>query len=335
MSPDNKFKPISLKNTSVVVVWRRVDDLKKTKSFVKQVFPWSKIGEDLMAVMYDAGNLMVGYGIRLDPSLEKEVIGDAKAVVPKDAAARGGKLPLRVLADDACSGLALSRYDLVSNPASRFQVMTANFDNSVKQFNTSFKMTAAPVTTTDARSLTFLDDSGNFYSFVKPTVSAWQGKAKEKLGVMMKTSNELAKKDPKSSAVLSIDLVVSNLANSNEFYSKTLGLSVLSKTKDSIRFDLGTIILTLRQETSIGLVKRLAQTGRFSNDWIVFHAKDIRATTEGLAMKGVKFPAGIEESGIGDVAYFFDPDGHAFAIWQPSGKPTHINFYPVLNRLVR
>jgi len=82
------------------------------------------------------------------------------------------------------------------------------------------------------------------------------------------------------------------------------------------------------------LVQFLRKSGRLLGDWVVFHTPDIKGTSEALRARGVAFPAGIETSLIGDVAYFNDPDGYSLALWHPSGKTKMIDFNPALKRLL-
>ena len=128
---------------------------------------------------------------------------------------------------------------------------------------------------------------------------------------------------------------MSDLATSCRFYGETLGLTPLERSDTTAKFDMGQVILTLHREPTNMLVRLLRNSGRLMGDWVVFHVDDIKGTTAALQSRSVTFPAGIESSLIGDIAYFTDPDGYSLNVWKPSGRTKMIDFNPALQRMLR
>ena len=124
------------------------------------------------------------------------------------------------------------------------------------------------------------------------------------------------------------------MKKSQAFYGKVLGLRTLQRSKSEVKFDTRSVILSIRPEPAVNLLRSLSEAGRLNGDWIAFHVKDIRAASEALAKEGVKFPRGIEESAHGLVAYFNDPDGHSLSLWQPPSQPAAINYFPQMDRIL-
>jgi predicted enzyme related to lactoylglutathione lyase len=184
----------------------------------------------------------------------------------------------------------------------------------------------------------FLEEDGNVFGLFRPSQAALSEKAGDKLQSLLRrrtrgswgSSGELTNFMP----LIDLKLLVADVGRSREFYQAILGLRTLRVTNDQLVFDLGSFTLTIQTEPIKGLVQFLSKRARFEEDLVVFHVNDILAAVQGLVDSGVEFPQGIERSDTGELASFRDPDGHRMAIWQPSGIPTHIDFYPVLDRIL-
>jgi predicted enzyme related to lactoylglutathione lyase len=309
-----------LQDSPIVMLWRRVTDLKETRRFVDTNLRMPLIGQDQISVIYDAGIVMVGYAIQ-DDAVQKVAAGSACSI----------ESPLAV--------------PLQNNPASAMVMAPLDFDNSVRIVFAGRGKT--PLFRTEiGETLSFMDDDGNYSAFYHPYTFAYKGKAGEKLAALMRNrtkpaivpaslDNKRVQHPNIPNPVVSFELMVSDLAKSRKFYADVLGLEPLSTGSHEAKFDSGSLILTLKSEPSNMLVRFLKRTGRLRADWIVFHVNDIKAKTRALKERGVHFPHGIETSEVGHVAYFNDPDGYSFNLWQPSGKPKGIDLYPVLRRILK
>ncbi len=313
--------PGILGQSPLVMVWRRVSSLQKTKDFVGNTFGGPSVGHDPTSIMYDAGGALVGYSIEEVPA--------------------SGESPVEI-----CSELNLQPFSLQNNPASSLVYVPSDLRASLEKLRRQRGLAGAPSKTEAGERLSFLDEDGNFSILYRPSQAALIGKAGDKLNAILSDGSgpgltQVSFQDdrralPKpSDPLVAVELLVSDLSISKEFYKDVLGLRLLESGKDEARFDVGNLILTLRAEPTSGLVRFLAKSGRLMGDWFIFYAKDIKATTKALARNKVKFPVGIETSLIGDVAYFNDPDQYSLALWQPSGRTKMINFNPALERILK
>lgn len=312
----------TLKNAPVVMVWRRISSLYEAQSFVNKTLGLPVVGQDPTSIMYDAGGMLLGFAVHEVPAS-----GDALAEV--------------------CSEPGLQSYNLQNNPASSLLFAPSDFQSSIQKLYLTRGMITSPSRSEAGEKLVFLDDDGNFSCFYKPSSAALSGIDGAKLNALLRNRRAAESTDVKfdeerktgpqkiPNPVVGIELLVSDLSKSKKFYADVLGLQLLSSGTNEAKFDVGPVILTLRLEPTSMLVQFLKKTGRLMGDWFVFHVEDIKASTKSLVQQGIKFPAGIETSIIGDVAYFNDPDGYSLVLWQPSGKTKMINFKPVLERLLK
>lgn len=313
-----------LQDSPVVMLWRRVTDLKDARKFIDTNLRLPLVGQDQISAIYDAGAVMVGYAVQDD--------------APQTAATSSS-------GSTTCSIESPLAVPLQNNPASALVMAPLDFDNSVRVVFAG--RGATPLYRTEiGETLSFIDNDGNYSAFHHPYTFGLKGKAGEKLTALLKARTEptilpasFENKRPASASipnpVIGFDIMVTDMAKSKKFYAEVLGLEPLSNGPNEAKFDTGSIILTLKSEPSNMLVKFLKRTGRLRADWIVFHVADIKAKTQRLKERGVHFPHGIETSEIGHVAFFSDPDGYSFNLWQPSGKPKGIDFYPTLKRILR
>jgi catechol 2,3-dioxygenase-like lactoylglutathione lyase family enzyme len=107
---------------------------------------------------------------------------------------------------------------------------------------------------------------------------------------------------------------VSDLQVSRAFYEQTLGLRVIEEKPDSVKFDVGHVILALKRAQDYGVEVPLKPDG--SAD-IVFLVDDLIPLRTALEQRGVVFnPTSWYE--VGGLADFYDPDWHWFTLYQPS-----------------
>ena len=315
--------PGVLTHAPVVMIWRRVTNLYETQAFVGKGLNLPKVGQDPTSVMYDAGGALVGYSVH-----EVSSSGDPPT-------------------EPLCSEQGLAAYGLQHNPASSLVFAPSDYTGAVRKLYTTRGMVTPSVRNDYGERLSFLDEDGNYSSFYRPSNLAMEGRAGAKLSSLLRRrwsesvvadaglNDKSRAAAPVPNPIIGVELLVSDLAKSKDFYAGVLGLEVLESNAGEVRFDAGPLILTLRAEPSNMLVQFLRRTGRLLGDWFVFHVNDIKGTTDALVNKGIKFPSGIERSVIGDVAYFNDPDGYSFNLWKPSGMTKMIDFTPALKRILK
>jgi len=181
----------------------------------------------------------------------------------------------------------------------------------------------------------FVDEAGNFTALIRPR-GALKGQSARKLRSLLKTGvSGGAKTRALANPVIGYTLLVTDLKESTKFYKNVLGLRVLDSSASQVTFDIGTMILTLKPEPVLGLVRSLNKSHRLEGDWVVFRVKDIEADMKTLKSRGVKFPKGIEDSVHARGAYFTDVDGYSFGLWIPPDKPDQIDYFPQLQRILK
>lgn len=315
-----------LRKSRLVYVWRRVKNLQAAKASVNKLLKWPMIGETEDTIQYDAGGAIVGYWEQPQAKLS--------------SLAYGYDYPY------SCSLLAFARFDLGINPASTLEAVAPNFEATVAALNDTLKGGAAPIQNETGAAVSFFDEGGNRMMFVRPPNQGQGGQSEDnvrKLSALLRNrglgGGDGAQKSKKG-AIVGLRRLVSNLNRSRKFYRQTLRLKMLSSKNGVAKFDLGSAILTLEQESAVGagLTRALHNSRRLLGDVAIFHVKDARAKARKLEKAGIRLKRGVEESGVGLVAHFEDPDGHELAIWQPSGVVTGnfpVNFYPVLSRILK
>jgi predicted enzyme related to lactoylglutathione lyase len=302
-------------NSRIVMMWRRVSDRTASKSLVKTgKLGWREVGSDAYSTIYDAGNVLVGLWEQ-DFDVLKQV-------------------------NDACSALNLRKWDAVINPASDLLIAPRKLGPTVLASARALRL-VQPSPAVARSGYSFFDNDGNLMSFYKAPAAS--GRLGMKLTSLTSVRAMRARTTalvgvpapPAESQVLGFRLMVSDVARSTAFYQNVLGFKSLGKLGADVAHDAGPII-ALRPESHGGLMNMLRARQRLLNDWYVIMVDDIEAEVARLKKSKVGFPQGIESSGIGDMAYFTDPDGHSFALWKPSGKTASahpIDFYPNLQRI--
>jgi catechol 2,3-dioxygenase-like lactoylglutathione lyase family enzyme len=323
-APDSPPGKGVLERAPVVMIWRRVSSLDNTRKFVNKVLRFPTLGQDPTSIMYDGGGAIVGYSIHeVQPSND----------------------PLYAM----CSEVGLQEFAIQNNPASSLVFAPVNFANSAQKLFDDRKSASAPMRTPSGESLSFLDEDGNYSCFQRLSQAALTGDAGTKLHQILRNrwdppgaqittvaDDKRIKMDKTmDNPMIGIDLMVSDIQAARRFYKDVLGLRPLDSSTGETKFDVGNLVLTLRLEPSNSLVSFLRRSGRLLGDWIVFWTPDIEGVSKELIAKGIKFPAGIEKSPIGDTAYFNDPDGYSLVLWKASGFTKMIDFNPVLNRILK
>lgn len=311
-----------LDKAPVVMVWRRVSSLDNTKAFVEKVLRFPRVGLDPTSVMYDAGGALVGYAIQeVQPSND----------------------PLYAM----CSEVGLQDFAMQNNPASSLVLAPLDFKGASKNLFAERNSATSPLRTQNGETLSFLDEDGNYTCFQRPSQTALNGEAGAKLHsilrnrwahqreIMTVADEQGAGAKKIENPMVGINLMVADVAASSKFYGEVLGLRQLASGPNEAKFDVGNLILTLTLEPSNSLVSFLRRSGRLLGDWVVFWTPEIEARFKELKACGIKFPAGVESSPIGDTAYFNDPDGYSLVLWKPSGFTKMIDFNPALNRILK
>lgn len=308
----------TLRDTPLVMIWRRVSSLKQSQSAATKIAALEEIGSNNYATIYDGGNVLIGYWVQ-------------ESFVEQASQASTAQLSEMAVVDSCCD-LNYQSFALVSNPAMELTFAPPDFDSAVTELGSQFKLTPSISKTETGENLSFVDDDGNFSSFFRLGRVA----ANNKVGARLKTfakRNETARTKI-AGHLVGYSLLVSDLGASTKFYKDVLGLKLLKSKKTEAIFDVGTMLLSLKAEPAMGLVSSLSKAGRLLGDWLMFHVNDIEGAAAALANRGVKFPLGIERSGHGLGALFNDPDGHTLTLWQPPNEPTGIDYFPQLTRIL-
>jgi catechol 2,3-dioxygenase-like lactoylglutathione lyase family enzyme len=285
-----------LRNSPVVMAWRRVTNLDRVQDFATGVLGWPSVGRSDYARIYDAGGVFVGYWMRDAPNGHH---------------------------NSAQSAPDLSLYAPASNPASEFVLAPAGFRRQVKKFAEMNDSAQPAIKDEEGEFLSFVDDDGNYTAYYRPQLDGLPVKVSAKLnGLLTDRGGSAARRGATGvqNPLVGCNLLASDLQASLRFYKEALGLRVLCARKDEVKLDAGTLILTLRPEPVFGLLRSLRRCQRLSGDRLTFSAEDIEAAVAVLRGRGIEFPNGIEESPYGRQAYFNDPDGHALSLLSPAGE---------------
>lgn len=301
-----------LKNSPVVMVWRRISDLERTRDFAANVLGWPRLGEGDHAHIYDAGGVFVGYWVQDEHNGSN---GSSSAAHRRPA-----------------------YYAPAPNPASEFVLAPAAFGRQVKMFKEMNDSVAPAVKDEDGEFLSFVDDDGNYTAYYRPQLEALTAKVGAKLTGLLDDGGNGVKGRGRAKVrnrFVGCNLLASDLRASQKFYKDVLGLRVLQSRKGEVKFDAGTLILSLRPEPVLGLLRSLRRGQRLSGDRLTFYVADIEAAAEGLRRRGVEFPKGVEDSPYGRQAVFYDPDGRALALLQPAGDHDSAAPGSALNRILK
>jgi predicted enzyme related to lactoylglutathione lyase len=124
------------------MIWRTVTDLPSAEWFGSELLEWRRIGSDSYSVLYDAGNIMVGFWE------QEKLLRCARS-------SRTTLVRTSLSGDRACGQLSLSPYLLTANPASELQFTCADLLRLSSEFGWP-----APA----EWGKPFVDRNGNFYS---------------------------------------------------------------------------------------------------------------------------------------------------------------------------
>lgn len=293
-----------LADTPVVMLWRHVSDLPSERRFVDETTRLPLLDQSAESLVYDGGSLLVGYSVWSDSE-------PAAPVGP-------------------CPTILTETYREQPNPASRLVHLSESLGRAQARLDATQEVRSVRTSTARGDAVRFVDVHGNESSFL--------GLDGDGDPAETRRLREIARGGRSASAVGSpvgeLVLQVASLERANHFYRDLLGLRQVAADPDRAVYDLGTILLVLRRESSANLVRFLARNGRLLGDWQVFHTPDLDGTVTALSDLGVEFPTGIEALPIGRVAYFADPDGHPWVLWQPSRAVTETGYGHALGRVV-
>lgn len=305
-----------LANSPLVMIWRRIVDLGTMKKTVSRVNGWSLVGEDSYSAMFDAGNALVSYWSQYDL-----LTGHSPKGTEPDAVLGLATTDTTV---ETCTIDTQRATVTAYNPSNQMTMAVSDPDLTAKRIRGGGLRPAGQA------SASFVDDTGNCTRY-QPLAGLDHGK----IGLRLQTLRDAGMfQGGEFHPLVSYELLVSSLAAARAFYQLTLGLRIESETENELIFDTGNVSLRVRQEESVGLLRSIRR--KLGDDLIVFHTSDLDEAVHSLGQAGVVFPNGIEESTIGRLANFKDPDGHALSIWQMPARSTHlpIDFFPVLDRLL-
>jgi predicted enzyme related to lactoylglutathione lyase len=320
-------------DTPLVMIWRQVPDLTSAKTFAESMFTVKPMGQDDESLMYDAGTMILGLWGQAEFARVQ-----ATNVVTLAAADPVAKHNIaRFEAAAQCSGLNFSKVNLVVNPAVNLAFATEDLHMPRARLREEgFDTRTATSKNQLGDTLPFYDEGGNLFSM---THFSDQAKTSATGFVGPKLASMLGARDLDQHVVAGLHLMASDISKSEAFYTDVVGLQRLHGLDDTASFDAGPSILHLVPETTPRLVSSLRKSGRLHGDWLVFHTSNIDDKVNRFSRLGAKFPQGIEDSAIGRMAYFNDPDGYALVLWQPPADESlpmkKINFFPVLNRILR
>jgi catechol 2,3-dioxygenase-like lactoylglutathione lyase family enzyme len=117
------------------------------------------------------------------------------------------------------------------------------------------------------------------------------------------------------SRVVYLFVYVSDLQASRTFYEEKLGLRVIDENDpDCVKFDCGHVILALNRAADFNIP--LPRT-RDTTTEVVFLVENMAETRAALESRGVELlPTSDDEPG--KITNFYDPDGHWYALYEPS-----------------
>src|SRR5262249_36704022 len=236
--PPSEFK--ALRNSPIVMAWRRVSNLDEADRFAK-VANWARVGDNKYARIYDAGTLLVGYWVQ-----EKFV-----SVVAKDAGVQPDELKGKLIAAAAnkCGGASFDKFALVSNPATHFVGTPADFQGAVNKLGRALELPPAIVRSETGQSVSFVDSDGNFSGLFRPGGTALSGRLGDKLKVLMKrgTLGGPTRATAARGRLVGFDPLVSDLPQAQKFFGDVLSIKPLTSSRTETRFDAGPVILHPRQ----------------------------------------------------------------------------------------
>jgi catechol 2,3-dioxygenase-like lactoylglutathione lyase family enzyme len=133
------------------------------------------------------------------------------------------------------------------------------------------------------------------------------------------------------SRVIYLFVYVSDLQLSRAFYQEKLGLRVIEEDPDCVKFDCGQVILALNRAADFNIP--LPKTKDTTTE-VVFMVENMAETRAALESRGVELlPTSDDEPG--KIANFYDPDGHWFALYEPSEEALSWPTGPRLRALMR
>jgi predicted enzyme related to lactoylglutathione lyase len=312
-----------LSSAPLVIIWRRVLELSAAKRTVQRINGWPLVGEDNYSAMYDAGNVLVGYWSQAEFFTES----------------RGGKIASASLTEivptTACTVETGTVRTAAYNPSNQL-ILGVQDTGPVAQRLSSLVGHAVHPTETRERAgsaISFIDDVGNTTRFLRLSKAAAGSTLGQRLGSLRDGG---PRRELPFNPALGYELLVSDLDASRRFYADVLGLHTELTAQDEVVLDTGNLLLTLRKEPALGLVTSIQRTGKLGDDLVVFHSNNLDSAVADLAGRGVAFPHGIEESPVGRLAVFRDPDGHTLSAWQSpaSTQGLPIDFASELDRLL-
>lgn len=298
-----------------------------TANQVADTVGWPVIGVDPRdIVLVDAGNAIVGFSFQILSTL---------------AVTSGG----------SCSGdLTFQEPVLYSaSLASAFEFASASVDADAEkaarhlEFEPSLARGRTSTGDSGRRRLHWSDINGNLVSFVQFDEAGLKGKRGNHYRRLLELRGFQLGKGGKGgfdnpAPLVGVTLLVTDLERSRRFYEEGLGLTVVDADRDDVTFDAGNIVLRLRPEPTLGLVRGYRKS-RELRDQISFYTPDIDREVADLTSRGIAFPYGIERTiSAGALAKFQDPDGYNLWLWQPQpgyieGMP--IDYFPVLSRILK
>ena len=131
--------------------------------------------------------------------------------------------------------------------------------------------------------------------------------------------------------VVYVILYVRNLARSKQYYEKVLGLRCIEQDDGALKYDAGQVIVCLNRAADYGI--ELPKSRDNSTD-IVFLVDDIGVYRSAMEKRGVEFTPTVKYE-IGQIADFYDPDGHWFTLYEPSETAMGWPSGPKLNAMQR
>lgn len=298
-----------------------------TANQIADTVGWPVIGVDPRdIVLVDAGNAIVGFSFQILSILAVETGG-------------------------SCAGDAqfLESVSSTASLASSFEFATPSVDEDAAKAARHLEVEPAlargrtHVGASGRQRLHWTDVNGNLISFVEFGEAGLKGKRGSHYRRLLELRGfQLGKgrkgKFDNPAPLVGVTLLVTDLERSRRFYEHELGLTVVDADRDDVTLDAGNIMLRLRPEPTLGLVRGYRRN-RELRDQISFYTPDIDAEVANLTARGISFPRGIERTiSAGALAKFLDPDGYNLWLWQSQpdyieGMP--INYFPVLSRILR
>jgi catechol 2,3-dioxygenase-like lactoylglutathione lyase family enzyme len=297
--------PNLLENAPLIMLSRRIIDLRRTKQTIAALHRWPILGNELTCVVYKAGKTLLAF----------RTADDNLSAVP--SISENGKSSLLIHNAASSIVIAVPAIRKVINTLAKCECITADCTESLSS---------------DGCTFSYVDDYGNATSFKQYHDGVHTGTDESGSDRLVRRAS--INNGPLPHRLVAVHLLVSDLQRSVQFYHHVLGLELIKLTANSAVLNVSTLTLTLTVEPVCGLVAALDRSQRLSGDRLTFAVADIQRTIQTLIARGITPSASIGESLIGRRVLISDPDGRLLTLWERREHIQNSEYYRLGRQLV-